>query len=405
MTNSKTSLKSSDNHNLESSDQDPRLFQASEQKPVQTKPNKGRAGAERSQKDLALKLKTAQTFASAGYFVRLNVSLSEPPLLSKWSGKLVDVTDLDVLALKHTIDFDTDIVCVSAKAGATKSLSPIRESFTLAGVMQYFGADRGYAIFSERKIDAHMVSLAEQLKIALYDDVEWKHWSARTAGTHFIPPHFDGALDAKLFDSLNRWSDMRPLLAYVRNEFWYYRDFRNIQNLIGITRKLAVKFSTNPLGRFVFCDVLSLFVLSILQLCQFVSTTGVTRLAESVPPYLFGGPSNYKSRRDLLKRVEDLLRSRALVAAEQTMPSLDPPYLPDLTELVFRFCQKPAVAVKVPQYLSNEAGRAAIEVHAGHASPRPPSEDPIIEKFASDTATLFVRATGLPTQLASLADH
>jgi hypothetical protein len=405
--NSKILSTSSDRPKTEPTQDDGALFPAdeSENRDSKQKKVKGRAPlSQRSEKDLFLKLGTAQTFASVGYFVRLNVSLSEPPLLSNWSGRFLDVTDVDVLALKHTIDFDTDIVCVSAKSGASKSLSPIRESFTLAGVMQYFGADRGYALFSERKIDAHMVSLAEQLNVALYDDAEWKHWKVRNAGTHAIPAQFDEKVDATLFDSLEKWSDMRPLFAYIRNEFWYYRDFRNIQNLIGITRKLAIKFSANPLGRFVFCDILSLFVISILQLCRFVSITGVNRIAESVPPYLFGGTSNYKSRRDLLKKIEDLLRSRALLGSEQAMPSLNPSYISDLVELVFRFCQKPGAAIRVPQYLSAEAGRAASQINSSAASSRSESDDSILEKFASDAAILFVRATGLSTDFISLSE-
>lgn len=407
MMSSKTLLTSSDSHKTDPSRNDASLFQGADggRGEPKAKRAKAKAVAQRSERDLELKLGTARTFASVGYFVRINVSLSEPPLASNWSGKFHDLTDLDVLAIKHTIDFDTDIVCVSAKSGAAKGLSPIRESFTLAGVMKYFGADRGYAIFSDRDVDAHMVSLAEQLNVTLYDGAEWKQWLARTSGAHMIPAQFEERVDATLFDSLGKWTDLRPLLGYIRNEFWYYRDFRNIQNLVGITRKLASRFTPRPLSHFVFRDLLSLFVLSILQLCRFVSVTGVGRVAESVPPYLFGGASNYKSRRDLLKRIEDLLRSRALLASEQAMPSLDPPYLPELMELVFRFCNKPSAAIRVPQYLSARAGREALRIADVGPNPMAAWDDPTVEKFASDVARLFVRATGLTAEFGSLADE
>jgi len=157
-----------------------------------------------------------------------------------------------------------------------------------------------------------MVGLAHQLNIGLFDRQEWESWCKRMTNTHPVPRQCEEELNGVIVTKLDKWTDLKPLLAYLRAEFWYYRDFRNIQNLIAVTKLVSSKFGASPVGQFTFCDTLSVFSLSVLQLCRFVVTTGLLRLKETVPPYLFGGTATYKSRRELLKKVEDLLRSRDL---------------------------------------------------------------------------------------------
>src|SRR5260370_8555437 len=89
------------------------------------------------------------------------------------------------------MDFHPDIVCVSCKAGSSKGLSPIKETLMMAGVMQYLRAERGYAVFSDRKIDSHMYGLAQQLNIALFSLEEWRMWKIRQVGNRVLPAHFN----------------------------------------------------------------------------------------------------------------------------------------------------------------------------------------------------------------------
>ena len=192
-----------------------------------------------SEKDYLLKLETAQALCNAGYFVRVNVALSEPPLSSRGAHKLTDITDLDVLATMFATDFHPDMVCVSCKAGSSKGLSPIKETLMMAGVMRYLRAERGYAIFADRKIDDHMYGLAQQLNIALFPLEEWKLWKSRQVGDRPGPRQFTADVYVMLKEGLSRRNDLEGLFGYTRGEYWYYRDFRNVQNLVGATRRYA----------------------------------------------------------------------------------------------------------------------------------------------------------------------
>lgn len=345
-----------------------------------------------SEKDYLLKLETAQALCNAGYFVRVNVALSEPPLSSRGAHKLTDITDLDVLATMFATDFHPDMVCVSCKAGSSKGLSPIKETLMMAGVMRYLRAERGYAIFADRKIDDHMYGLAQQLNIALFPLEEWKLWKSRQVGDRPVPAQFTPDVYVMLKEGLSRRNDLEGLFGYTRGEYWYYRDFRNVQNLVGVTRRYAKSLSGGPLGRFAFLDLLSLFALSVLQLCEFVTFTGTGRLRETLPPYLFGGPSVYKSRRELLRRVEEMLRAREILDKDQQLPPLDPAYLTDLAEVVARYTQKPVDAVRVPQQINYLAGLAACEAAGLSVGRKDSGESSTTQKFAFDIATLLTKA-------------
>ena len=213
MTNSKISSKSSEEAEKASGNQDTHpLFPGQEEEhsltstqptrpnaPASTAPESSRDFSEAkltkerivdSEKDYLLKLETAQALCSAGYFVRINVALSEQSISSRGGQKLTDITDVDVFGVSFATDFHADTVCVSCKAGASKGLSPIKETLMMAGVMKYLNAERGYAVFSDRRIDPHMYSLAQQLNIALYSLEEWKLWKQRQVGTRPTPALF-----------------------------------------------------------------------------------------------------------------------------------------------------------------------------------------------------------------------
>ncbi len=348
-----------------------------------------------SEKDFLLKLETAQALCGAGYFVRINVALSEPLLSARGTQKLTEITDVDVLGVAFAMDFHPDTVCVSCKAGSSKGLSPIKETLMMAGVMRYLRAERGYAVFADRKIDSHMYGLAQQLDIALFSLEEWQMWKKRQVGNRPPPAHLYTDVYVELKEMLSRRNDLEGLFGYTRGEYWYYRDFRNIQNLVGVTRKYAKPLSSSATGRFAFLDLLALFSLAVLQLCEYVTFTGASRLAETVPPYLFGGPSVYKSRRELLRRVEEMLRARDVLGKGQQFPSLDPPYVNELAELVTRYVQKPVDAVRVPQHINFLAGIAASEAIGRRVDQTSSGESSTTEKFAFDLATVLVNAAGV----------
>jgi hypothetical protein len=341
--------------------------------------------------DRPLKLAAAQAMSSAGFYVRTNVRLSEPRNAPTREGKWVsDITDVDVMGIVHTVDLRADISCMTCKGGT--NVSVLHETFALAGVMRYLHAQRGYGVFARKTTEPHMVALAEQLDILVMEGQEWTHWLRRIGGTYPVPRIFEDHIEAAITEQLGRRTDLAELLSFLGTEFWYFRDYRNIQNLIGKLRRVAERMKALPLTAFLLLDACSQFALALLQLCKHANASGVLRLAETVPPYLFGGVSTYRNRRDLLRRVEEFMRKKEVLDAGQSLPSLDPAYTPELIELVLRFCSKPAAACRVPQYLSFRSGEAAAHV-AGETSVRAShGESDLTEKLAFDLLDFIGKA-------------
>jgi hypothetical protein len=348
--------------------------------------------------DRPLKLATAQALASAGFYVRTNVVLSEPRSVD---GKawVADVTDVDVLAVAHGIDFRADLSCTSCKGGS--AVSVLHETFALAGVMRYLHSARGYGVFAKKRTQPHMIALAQQLDVMVMDDDEWQHWRKRVAGPFVVPSIFEDGVEARIASGVQKWSNLAPLMRYLHTEFWYYRDYRNVQSLIGWLRRSAEHLNGSPLAQYIVLDAIGLLSLAVLQLCEFVNTSGLLHLKETIPPYLFGGVATYRSRRDLLGKVEELLRKKNVMDADQTMPRLDPAYLTDLMELVLRFCSRPHAAVRVPQQLNILAGQAAARVSPGAAMAPDTGqqENDLTQKLAFDLIGLVARAAALPDVL------
>src|SRR5690348_10776612 len=87
--------------------------------PVGSAASKGKAKRQPGKDlDLALKLQVASALAASGYCCRMNVLLS-----ASGSRGLADVTDIDVLAIRYDLMFKRDVIAVSCKAGASKTLS------------------------------------------------------------------------------------------------------------------------------------------------------------------------------------------------------------------------------------------------------------------------------------------
>ena len=359
---------------------------------------KGEKAASRSTDlDRPLKLGCAQSLASAGIYVRMNVVLSEPCENTRGGRWVADITDVDVLGISHSLDLSADISCVSCKAGTRVAV--LHEAFALAGVMKYLRARRGYGVFAQKAIESHMIALGQQLDIALMDQGEWQSWCRRVSGPFSVPRMFEDVIDATLSARLAQRTDLETLLRYLRTEFWYYRDYRNVKTLIVQLRHSADCLTSSPLSQFVLLDAAGLFAVALLQMCEYVNTSGLSRLADAAPPYLFGGVATYRNRKELLRKVEGLLRAKNLIDTDQGMPPLDPPYLSSLLDIVLRWCSKPSAAARVPQYLSVRAGFAAAAATGSTQLSQAHGESDLTEKLALDVIEFLGGAARLRSEL------
>lgn len=303
--------------------------------------------------DLSLKLQVAAALAASGYYTRINVLLSATS-----SRGLADVTDIDVLAIRYDLMFKRDAVAVSCKAGTSKTLSAAREAFYLRGVLDYVEAGEGVAAFSQKPVAPHIRDLGQRLGILMLSGDEVGRWCQHLTNGLPDPGFFTEAAHethAKAWERLGN----DGLAGYLETDYWFYFDFRNLQNLIVHVKKVASKLTGKDVWQSVIAwDTAAHLCLTIFDLCRQVRMLGLAAITDTTAAYLFGGAASLKARRDLYGKVQQLLASTGVAGqGGPSLPPLEPVYSEGLAELALRFIERPHSAILIPTIIQDNFWR------------------------------------------------
>jgi hypothetical protein len=352
-----------------------------------------------SERDLPLKLGAARAFTCQDYLVKVNLGLSEPPTGQIEKQVLIDITDIDVMAIKHHDDFTPFVICMSCKGGRAKNLSAIKESFYLKGVMDYFGGNRGYVVISDKPVLSHARMLATKLDIIVLQGREFDDWcKIAQDGCEFDYSDFwkRDTFDTYIED-FTRIQQVEPLRSYLSVDYWFYKDFRNVQNIIAYTKKAKEYLTKESLPvRLVILETALHLSLSILELCRYVTSVGVKDIQNHIGAYLFGGVTFLRSRQNLYKQVDTLLKSKGMIDnGGPQLPSLLPEYTSSLVELVYRWITKPWAAIRVPQIIQFHLWRSVLSSMgiSGKEERKDRDFDEISLKFADDLLEFIASST------------
>jgi hypothetical protein len=348
-----------------------------------------RSKQSKKDQDLPIKLQVASALATNGYYARINVGLS-----ATTSKGLADVTDVDVLATRYDITFSPESIAISCKSGESKGLSPAKEVFYLRGVLDYLRATNGIVAFSRKAIHSHQRDLGRRLSVLLLSGSEVETWCSSLTTGLTDPGYFrENAYDAYL----DAWArgDTGGLAEYLLADYWFYFDFRNLQNIVGHLRKMAKRMTRErPWHSIIMFDTAAHLCLTMFDLCREIRLLGVSAVSETTAAYLFGGAPTFRARRDLYNRVQQLLASTGVLSPSGPgLPPLEPQYTSQLAELAVRFIDRPQAAVLIPQILQDALWRAL------GAPGLPPREDSNIlagEKLSQDLLNFLKVSSGIP---------
>ncbi len=337
--------------------------------------------------DLPLKLQIASALASSGYYSRINVLLS-----ATGSRGLADVTDVDVLAIRYDLMFKRDVIAVSCKAGSSKSLSPAREVFYLRGVLDYVEAREAVAAFLHKPIPPHLRDLGQRLGVLMLSGDEVGEWCRHLTNGIPTPGYF---AESGYDDYQSSWAKLgtNGLGDYLRTDYWFHFDFRNLQNVVVHLRKAVPKLTGKEAWHAVVAwDVAAHLCLTIFDLCRQVRMLGLSTIGDTTSSYLFGGTASLKARRDLHGRVQKLLASTGVVGGDGPgLPPLEPPYSAALAELALRFIERPHSAILIPVVIQDNLWRL---VGAEGLEPREDKVFLAAEKLTQDLLDFVKTAAG-----------
>ena len=282
---------------------------------------------------------------------------------------------------------------MSCKAGERVGVA--HEIFYIRGVLEYLDGDEGVLLLGAKKADPHLRDLADRLNILVAWGPETDSWTKSIAKDAPEAGYFDATRYNDWAADLAGVVPGNALIPYLRSDYWFYRDFRNVQNVLQHFKRLEHRLDGRSRGHSVlFYEVAAHLTLSLLDLCRHVVRMGPGRVQEVLPSYLFGGNASYKARRDLHQRVNQLLQATGTITPNgPSLPPLDPAYTPELAELVIRFVERPQAAIKVPLVLQDATWRL-------FGAPGSPAFGDTVglvaQKLTSDLLTFIKNAAGHP---------
>jgi hypothetical protein len=302
------------------------------------------------ERDLALKLAMRRIFWGMNYATRLNLLLALPG-----SRRAADeLTDLDCVGLSVGGDFSVRLLIADCKSGKVSAATRL---FWLAGVRDFFGADRAYAVL-QQQIPSSVREQADRLGVDVLGDQDRKILE-NVHGPHALTAPFFEVENAVKLQELAKGLDARleSLVRFRDHEYWYLPRERRIQKLIVALRSAAPVLDVRQRSHVVLViDLLFLLALSLLGACRHVSATSLADPRHALLDYLLGGSEQARAREKGLKELIaalHALREQGVRLPDGTLDdiSIQPPYFDALAETVARMLRRPRDAQRLLRYL------------------------------------------------------
>lgn len=316
------------------------------------------------ERDLGLKLAMRRIFWGMNYATRLNLLLALPGARHRSE----ELSDLDCVGFSVGGDFTVRILIADCKSGAR--VSPATRLFWLAGVRDFFGADRAYAVI-KRQLPESVREQAGRLGLDVLGEADREilenvHGPLAPSAPFF---EIDGA--ARL-QNLATGVDRRlePLVRFRDHEYWHLPAERRIQRLLSALRDSGEHLDTRQRAHVVLVvDLLFLLALSLLGACRYVSATSLGDPERALLTYLLGGNEQTRTReKGLTQLLEALraLRDQGVEVPDDLLEGLtiEPGYFTSLAETVTRMLRRPRDAQRLLRYLE-WWGQAQVGLGAG----------------------------------------
>lgn len=347
------------------------------------------------EQDLGLKLAMRRVFWGMNYATRLNLILALPgPRRAA-----AELSDLDCVGFSVGGDFSVRLLIADCKSGGRTSVAS--RLFWLAGVRDFFGADRAYEVVV-RDIPAGVREQASRLGVDLLGDSDREVLENVNGQMAPAAPFFDIQGAVRLQD-YERGLDKRlnRLVQFRDHEYWHLPPERRLQRLIAAIREAGPVLDVHQRAHVVLVvDLLFLLTLSLLGACRSVSAVSLADPRQALLSYLLGGNEQTRSREESLRVLVSALESlsdRGVEIPDDILAaaSVEPPYFNDLAEVVTRLLRRPRDAQRLLRYFE-WWGQAELALGA-------PSAEVVLgspygeftRKLASDISRMCFKAANL----------
>lgn len=347
--------------------------------------------------DLELKLRFKRILFLQGYYSPLEVELSHYSEIEPRNRR--GLTDLDVLGIKFDVVLTPHKVVGDCKSGR---VSDPNRLFWLRGVSDYFGANVAY--FLRPQIGVHARAIAPKLGLRTIDENELSQLEDNLDASNLVIPIADlgfhvsktslwGINVSKGQKPTERQMRKKELYQYLSYTYWYVDANRNLFMLIERCQQIADLLSPkDPADVQLAYSALERFALCLMETGNFVYSRGLSEIPKHVRAYLYGGSIALRERQQLFAELQKL----RLPGLEK---QLDPEYLDDVTELIYRVISHPHSASKILQYLEAIYDWCVLLGKQDLSEVFSPQLDIGSIVLSRDVCITFCKATGLNEEL------
>lgn len=309
------------------------------------------SGSPPGEQDLALKLAMRRVFWGMNYATRVNLRLALP------GGRRTadELSDLDCVGFSVGGDFSLRLLIADCKSGA--KVSPATRLFWLAGVREFFGADRAYSVL-EREVPGGVREQAVRLGVDILNSDD-RAILENVHGPHAPKAPFFDLAGAQKLQELAKSLDGRleGLVRFRDHEYWHLPPERRLQRLVVAVREVGDLLDLRQRAHVVLViDLLFLFALALLRACRHVNATSLADPRRALLNYLLGGAELTRAREQGLADVVgalSALRDQGVAVPEAVLDgvTVEPPYFEELAETVARMLRRPRDAQRVLRYI------------------------------------------------------
>jgi hypothetical protein len=291
-------------------------------------------------KDLDYKLKVSAILGKMGYTVFQEVDLSTFSYQPKYQRK--QVSDFDVLGLLIEPDFGVTTAVAECKTIEEKAMEVLLK---LKGLKSFFAADKAYLV--QKRVDVNAREVARDMGIWCFDD---GNLAVLQKGLD-VKDDVEVAIERDVYlrkEAISKAlkNEHQKAHEYLRYDFWTLPAFRNIINLLRHAALLAEKLDAKKNNDIVLAHLMATNLsVAISRLTLDVMRFDNSDIETGVKNRIHGGTRERRDREALFDTVAKIVGDERL--------SIEPPFLPALTELVARFINASAAACQVVKCLDH----------------------------------------------------
>lgn len=255
--------------------------------------------------DTEFKLRMHRLLWNQGYFARREVQLSlflpDKPEVPRRE----DVTDIDVLGIRHDENLRPEYVICDCKT--SKNITSINRTFWTKGVMDLFGAKKGYVIsYKSTKVSKE---IASDFNIIAFNDESLRVFeNSLGIAEDKWEASYNNSLDETIEKYKNEIKDQHYReYFYYKYRYWLDRPNEQVKRLISLGKKFSQKQVFSDAEKWFLHEIITMFSISILSFSNKLIGINEAYLIDSVITEWHGGATDKASRETLIKSVHEFI--------------------------------------------------------------------------------------------------